>query len=97
MGYNYVAAPQKFSNIYETMGGKRKNGDAFENAENAIEKVKKLSRLLEIPSNLKEAGVPQRNIEEIAEFALKDGNFGGNIRKSCYEDVVKIINKACNK
>lgn len=97
MEYNYVANPQKFSNIYEAMGGKYKNGDAFEDAENAIEKVKKLSRLLEIPGNLKKAGILQMNIEKIAKFALKDGNFGGNIRKSCYEDVVKIINKAYDK
>lgn len=94
MEYNYIADPQKFSNIYEAMAGKCKNGDIFENAENSIEKVKKLLRLLEIPSNFKEAGVPQGNIEQIAKVALKDDNFGGNIRKSCYEDVVKIINKA---
>jgi len=97
MEYNYIAAPQKFSNIYEAMGGKCKNEDAFENAENAIEKVKKLSRLLEIPCNFKEAGVPQGNIEEIAKLATRDRGFAHNIRRSCYEDIVKIIKKAYGK
>src|SRR5699024_7067936 len=72
--YNIISNPRKFADIAEFMGEDITGLSTRDAADKAISAIKKLSEDVNIPSNLKELGVKEKDFETMADLALQDGN-----------------------
>ncbi len=78
--------------------GKAETGNARKDAEAVIAAVReireKLYKLCELPRTLKEAGVEENKLEEIAGVAINDGTVAMNPEEVAKEDALNLLKKA---
>lgn len=92
--YNIISNPRKFSDIAEFMGEDLTGLSTRDAADKAISAIKKLSEDVNIPSNLKELGVKEKDFETMADLALQDGNAFSNPIQGNKEDIISILKSA---
>ncbi len=94
MEYNLEACPVKFAQIAKAMGKNTDNASSeYEAALLALEAVRELSAKVGIPK-LKESSYDPRDIDKLAEQAMRDVCTGGNPRTATLEDIKAIYTKA---
>lgn len=92
--YNIISNPRKFADIAEFMGEDITGLSTRDAADKAISAIKKLSEDVNIPSNLKELGVKEKDFETMADLALQDGNAFSNPIQGNKEDIISILKSA---
>ena len=92
--FNIVARMERFADIAAALGEEVEDLAPYEAAVKALEAVKKLNRLLEIPGNLQELGVKPENFSVMADHAKADACCLTNPRKATKEQVIDIYRRA---
>jgi len=93
MEFNRMAVPEKFKKIAIAMGEKVKGLSLREASKKAIDAVEKLLSDLKMPKSLKDLGVKEEDLTEIAKKAMETVEYGGNPRVASYEDILSIVKK----
>lgn len=94
MKYNMVASPVRYANVAIALGCDRQNDD-LATAKNGVEKVKQLIRECGLPLRLRDAGVKEDAIPEMAKDAMKVQRLlKNNPREVTLDDAVKIYKEA---
>ena len=85
----------KFVEYGVNVWGIDSNKDKYEIARESIAKTKEFFLSLGIPMTLKEVGIGEENLENMAKAAIKHkGGAVGNFKPLYYEDVLAIYKKA---
>jgi len=92
--FNISACPEKFVQIAIAMGVDVQFMSIEVAANAAIEAIKELSAEVGIPGGLKELGVKEQDLEEMAKNALLDVCTGGNPKEVALEDAIQIYKNA---
>ncbi|MBW2063822.1 MAG: iron-containing alcohol dehydrogenase [Deltaproteobacteria bacterium] len=71
LAYNYQSAVEKFCRVGEAMGREREPGSSLNGAKGAVKAVFDLGREIGIPRSLRELGIPEDAIPDMAEAAMK--------------------------
>jgi choline dehydrogenase len=91
MAYNYLGEPHKYARIAQAMGESTWGLTVWEAAELAVDSVRRLVDILEIPS-LPEMGIQEEDISMLVELAYADPQTIGNPRdltKESYEQIYR--------
>ncbi|MBQ8840811.1 MAG: lactaldehyde reductase [Clostridia bacterium] len=94
MEFNMPACEVKYCRIAEAMGVDVSGMSTAEGAKAAVEAVKKLSLDLNIPQTLREIGIPEEALEQLANDAFNDVCTGGNPREITEADILELYKKA---
>jgi len=98
MEYNFEECKERYGKLAYFMGEDVSGLSVDDAAKKAIEAVKNLNKKLNkasgIPINLKDAGVPEEKLNEIAEGAVEDGTSIYNIREVVAEEILVNIKNA---
>jgi alcohol dehydrogenase class IV len=98
MEYNFEECKEKYAKLAYFMGEDVSGLSVDDAAKKAIEAVrnlnKKLNKASGIPINLKDAGVPEEKLNEIAKGAVEDGTSIYNIREVVAEEILVHIKNA---
>lgn len=97
MEFNADAAVQKYKYIAQAMGVKNTadmNEAEWCNA--AVSAVRRLAERVGVPKTLKEIGIPEEDLEQLAIDASEDICTPGNPKFASKEDILKIYKKAYN-
>jgi len=73
MRFNLEDAADRYALIAVTMGLDTRGKSDTEAAEMAIDATVELTKKIGIPQRLRDAGVPEDGLQEVAELALSDG------------------------
>lgn len=92
--YNLIGNMNRFRDVAQAMGVQVEGISVTCAAEKAIEAIKKLSRQLEIPSDLKQLGVREEDFGIMADNAKKDVCQLTNPRTATREQVIEIYRQA---
>lgn len=92
--YNLIGNMNRFRDVAQAMGVQVEGISVTCAAEKAIEAIKKLSRQLEIPSDLKQMGVREEDFGIMADNAKKDVCQLTNPRTATREQVIEIYRQA---
>ncbi len=92
--YNLMSNLPKFADIAEFLGEDITGLSEHEAAERAIVAIETLSKDVGIPSGLAEMGIKEESLDEMAKFALLDGNAGSNPVKGTKEDIIQLFKNA---
>lgn len=92
--YNLIGNMNRFRDVAQAMGVQVEGISVTCAAEKAIEAIKKLSRQLEIPSDLKQLGVREEDFGIMADNAKKDVCQLTNPRTATREQVIEICRQA---
>ncbi len=91
--YEYFIADEKYANISRKMGWKAYTNE--EGVNSLIEKVEELMRILEIPTTLREAGIPEQEflakVDELADKAFEDQCTTANPRLPLVSEIKQIL------
>jgi alcohol dehydrogenase class IV len=93
MEFNRMAVPEKFKKIAIAMGEKVEGLSLREASIKAIDAVKKLISELKMAKSLKDLGVKEGDLPDIAKKAMETVEYGGNPRVASYEDLLTIVRK----
>ena len=94
MEFNMVACESKYCRIAKAMGVNISGMTEKEGACAAVEAVKQLSKDLGIPQTLREIGIPEEALEQLANDAYNDVCTGGNPREITEADILELYKKA---
>ena len=94
MEFNMPACELKYGRIAKAMGVDTTGMDAKEAAQAAVDAVKQLSLDLGIPQTLREIGIPEDALEQLANDAFNDVCTGGNPREITEADILELYKKA---
>jgi len=94
MEFNVLGDPKKFAHIAEALGEDIYGLTELEAAYKAPEAIRKLSDDVEIPKTLKEVGVKEEAIEDMAKEAMTSGNILVNPRATKIEDIISLYRAA---
>jgi alcohol dehydrogenase len=94
MRFNLPVCAEKMAKVAEAMGVDTAGMSAEQAADAAIAAVEKLSADVGIPAGLKELGVEEGKLEQMAKLALADPCAPGNPREMTLEDAVAIYKTA---
>ena len=92
--YNLIGNMNRFRDVAQAMGVQVEGISVTCTAEKAIEAIKKLSRQLEIPTDLKQLGVREEDFGIMADNAKKDVCQLTNPRTATREQVIEIYRQA---
>jgi alcohol dehydrogenase class IV len=93
MTYNLEAATDRLALVARAMGI-APTGDDMKDAKAGIERVRSLTRELEIPQKLSEVGVREDGLEECAKLALADGSMLTNPRRPAGpEEIIEVYRR----
>jgi 1,3-propanediol dehydrogenase len=94
--FNLGAKLERFSKIAEIFGVNTAGMSTREAAEASLEAIKQLAKDIGIPTSLSESefDIKEEDFEEMAKYALEDGNAGTNPRKGTVEQVKAIFEDA---
>jgi 1,3-propanediol dehydrogenase len=94
--FNLGAKLERFAKIAEIFGVNTDNMSTREAAESSLEAIKQLAKDIGIPTSLSESkfDIKEEDFEEMAKYALEDGNAGTNPRKGTVEQVKAIFEDA---
>lgn len=94
MEFNMPVCIDKYADIAVAMGEKIDGLNKEEAAKLAVEAVKKLSKDVNIPANLRELKIKEEDLPRLAKDALADVCTGGNPRDVALEDILALYKKA---
>jgi len=95
MRYNILGCPHKFAQMAKAFGEKVEGLSELDGAETAVKFVERLSDDIRVPRRLRDVGVPENAIPQLAEAAMKVTRLlANNPRKVTLEDAVTIYNSA---
>ncbi|MDR0831861.1 MAG: lactaldehyde reductase [Bacillales bacterium] len=94
MEYNKSSSLKKYADIAEAMGVNIKGLSLEESADSAIEAVKRLAKSVNIPEKLKEIGIKESALRQLAEDAFIDPCTGGNPRPTSVKDIEELYHIA---
>lgn len=94
MEYNKSAAAKKYGDIARAMGVDVAKLDTAAAADAAIAAVKKLSADIAIPKRLREIGIKEEDLKQLAEDAYIDPCTGGNPRTTSVAEILEIYQTA---
>jgi alcohol dehydrogenase class IV len=95
MGFNLLARPEKFAQVAEALGAKLEGLSAWQAARAATEAVSQLSSDIGIPQGLRQVGVKEDSLSQVAEDALQMKRaIGWNPRVVSREEIEKIYREA---
>ena len=94
MEFNMPACELKYGRIAKAMGVDTTGMSEGEAAASAVEAVKQLSIDLGIPQTLREIGIPEDALEQLANDAFNDVCTGGNPREITEADILELYKKA---
>jgi 1,3-propanediol dehydrogenase len=94
--FNLGAKLERFARIAEIFGVNTEGMSTREAAEASLEAIKELAQDIGIPTSLSESkfDIKEVDFEEMAKYALEDGNAGTNPRKGTVEQVKAIFEDA---
>ncbi len=90
MEYNAEATGEKYRDIAIAMGGNVAGLSIEECRKLAVKLVQQLSTDVGIPTNLREIGVKEEDLQALSETAFADVCTGGNPRTTSVEDIKKL-------
>lgn len=91
MEFNRVAAQSQLARAGRALG---RFGTEAESARGAVEAVRELQATLGLPTRLRDAGVPESGLAELAEDAMHERGTQFNPRKVGHEDVLALYSAA---
>jgi len=91
--YNALSDCGRYEVIYNYIKEGREMVDGFK-PEMLLEEIRKLNSDLGIPLTLKEVGVKEERIEDMAKDAMKSANILANPRQSTLQDLIRLYKKA---
>ena len=94
MEYNMIACEKKYCRIATAMGVDISEMTVAQGAQAAVDAVRKLSIDLKIPQTLREIGIPESALEQLANDAFNDVCTGGNPREITEADILELYKKA---
>lgn len=94
MRYNAAYTGEKYRQIAQAMGVDVVHATLEQAREAAIQAVEALNRDVGIPASLKEVGVREEDIAELAQAAFDDVCTGGNPRKAKIEEIEALYRAA---
>ena len=95
MGFNMIACVRKFAWIASAMGEITEGLSHFEAADRAVRAVEHLARDVQVPQKLREVGVPEGAIPDLAEGAMKVTRLlRNNPRQMTLKDATEIYRQA---
>lgn len=94
MQYNMPACTEKYKDVALAMGIDTLGMDVPQAAEAAVEAVRQLALAVNIPQHLRELGVKETDLEELAKAAFADVCTPGNPRDTSVEEILEIYKKA---
>jgi len=92
--FNLIATPQKYVEIAEAMAEPLTGLPLMEAANKTIESVMKLATDIGAPNSLKNVGVSEDRIPQMAEDAMKSSHISANPRQVTIEDIKRLYRKA---
>ncbi len=93
MEFNMPSCEKKYCRIATAMGVDVSGMSVEEGARAAVEAVRKLSLDLGIPQTLREIGIPEEALEQLANDAFNDVCTGGNPREITEADILELYKK----
>lgn len=94
MEYNIVASPERYADVAVALGCKRED-DVWATAKAGVAKIKELNAACGIPATLREVGVKEETIPQMAQEAMKIQRLlKNNPREIKEEDAVAIFKSA---
>lgn len=96
MEFNVMANPDKFAEIAEIFEENTTGLSSMEAGMKSVIAIKKLMGDIGLKDGLKDFGVREENLRQIAEEAIKSGNVAVNPRCTRVEDLIMILQKAMN-
>ncbi len=95
MRFNILGCPEKFARMAEAFGEKVGSRSVLDGAEMAVQFVERLSDDIRVPRRLRDVGIPEQAIPQLAEAAMKVTRLlANNPRKITLEDAIAIYNSA---
>ncbi len=94
MEFNMPACEKKYCRIATAMGVDVSNMTVAEGAQAAVDAVRQLSLDLKIPQTLREIGIPEDALAQLANDAFNDVCTGGNPREITEADILELYRKA---
>lgn len=94
MRYNAEFTGNKYLDIAKAMGIDTQNMSISEARDAAIAAVEALNRDVGIPVSLRDIGVREDDIQELAQAALADVCTGGNPRNATFDEIVGLYKQA---
>jgi alcohol dehydrogenase len=92
--FNLLANPEKFARVSEVMGENIAGLTTMEAGRKGIETIRQLNRDLGIPSRLRDLGVKEEKIPEMAELCFKANYNTRNPRYTTVNDFVSLFKRA---
>ena len=92
--FNLMASPQKYARLASAMGGAVHGMTTLEAARTAIDAIRRLNGDLGIPSRLREIGVTENRISEMARLCFEANYNRWNPRYTTVEDFQLLFEKA---
>ncbi|MBN2324811.1 MAG: iron-containing alcohol dehydrogenase [Spirochaetes bacterium] len=93
MEFNEMANPEKFENIAVAMGENIQGLTLLESSKKAAIAVRKLAEDVGLPLHLSEFGIKEKDIEELAEEAMKSPDRAVNARATKKEEFIELYRK----
>jgi len=94
MEYNMMAVPHRYADVAEALGCERST-DALATARSGVEKIRELNAACGIPKNLREVGVKEETIPQMAAEAMKIQRLlKNNPRNITEQDAIAIFKSA---
>ena len=94
MEFNMIACEKKYCRIATAMGVDVSAMTVAEGAQAAVDAVRQLSIDLKIPQTLREIGIPEEALPQLANDAFNDVCTGGNPREITEADILELYKKA---
>ena len=94
MKFNYMAAPEKYIEIARAFGVKVAGNDIYEDAYKAVEAVEKLICLCGMPRKLREVGVKEELLDQVAKDSLLSVQLKFNCRKANEAQIREVVSEA---
>ena len=94
MKFNGEVCPELFRNMGRAFGLDMDNLTDEESVDKVVNAVKELSNRLGIPQSLREIGIPEEMIPQLAEQAINDICTAGNPREVTVEDMISLYKEA---
>ena len=94
MEFNMIACEKKYCRIATAMGVDVSSMTVAEGAQAAVDAVRQLSIDLKIPQTLREIGIPEEALPQLANDAFNDVCTGGNPREITEADILELYKKA---
>ena len=94
MRYNLEAVPERYADVAEAMGVNTSDLSTEEAAMESVEAVERLIDQVDLPSSLRELGVAEDDLPEIAEKSLDTIEIHDNPRDADADDLLEIARDA---